>query len=80
MKPGKCEAKQPNERERKILFENLAVVVLCLLFALAMSVSLTAAQETETSEESPSDNSVWGAFGSATRMRAMILERRFKRP
>ena len=60
MKPGKCEAKQPNERERKILFENLAVVVLCLLFALAMSVSLTAAQETETSEESPSDNSVWG--------------------
>ena len=59
-RPGRFEAKQPNERERKILFENLAVVVLCLLFALAMSVSLTAAQETETSEESPSDDSVWG--------------------
>lgn len=56
----KCQAKQPNVRKRKILFESLAVVVLCLLFALAMSVSLTAAQETETSEESPSDNSVWG--------------------
>lgn len=56
----KCQAKQPNVRKRKILFESLAVVVLCLLFALAMSVSLTAAQDTETSEESPSDNSVWG--------------------
>jgi hypothetical protein len=46
-------------RKRKILFESLAVVVLCLLFALAMSVSLTAAQETETSEQAPSFNGVW---------------------
>lgn len=55
----KCEKKQPNVRKRKILFESLAVVVLCLLFALAMSVSLTAAQETETSEQAPSFNGVW---------------------
>ena len=55
----KCEAKQPNVRKRKILFESLAVVVLCLLFALAMSVSLTAARETETSKEAPSFNGVW---------------------
>ncbi len=55
----KRDAKQPNVRKRNSLFESLAVVVLCLLFALAMSVSLTAARETETSKEAPSFNGVW---------------------
>ena len=54
----KRDAKQPNMRKRNSLFESLAVVVLCLLFALAMSV-FTAAQETEPSEEAPSFNGVW---------------------
>ena len=59
MKASEFDAKQPNVRKHNSLFEGLAVAVLCLLFALAMSVSLTAAQETETSEEAPSFNGVW---------------------
>lgn len=54
-----CDAQQPNLSKRNNLLRNLAVAVLGLLFALVMSVSLAAAQETETSEQAPSFNGVW---------------------
>ena len=54
-----CDAQQPNLSKHNNLLRNLAVAVLGLLFALAMSVSLAAAQETETSEQAPSFNGVW---------------------
>ncbi len=53
------DAQQPNLSKRNNLLRNLAVAVLGLLFALAISVSLAAAQETETSEQAPSFNGVW---------------------
>ncbi len=58
----KRDTRQPNERKRNRVLDYLVVAVLFVLFALAMSVSLTAAQETEASEESPSDNSIWGGI------------------
>ena len=58
----KRDTRQPNERKRNRVLDYLVVAVLFVLFALAMSVSLTAAQETEASEESPSDICVVRSF------------------
>ena len=59
MKPGKFDTEQPNERMRNNLLDYVVVAVLFVLFALAMSVSLTAAQEISASEEAPSFNGIW---------------------
>ena len=55
----KRRTEQPNEPKRIGLFDYLLVAVLFVLFALAMTVSLTAAQESEASDDAPTFNGIW---------------------
>ena len=76
----KRDKRQPNERKRNRALDYLVFAVLFVLFALAMGVSLAAAQEAEASEELPATIAFGVALGNATRMRAMTSERRCKGP